>query len=467
MECRRRVVSCAIALSLALPAVGDEVDRYMEAKIRELHIPGASIAIVRDGVLVKAQGYGKASLELEVPATKSTVYEIGSNTKQFTVAAIMLLVEQGRVALDDRLEKYFPAAPAAWREVTVRHLLTHTSGIRNHVAIPGYMNVFRTNLSYETTPSRDELLGMFFELPLEFEPGETWAYDNTGYYLLGLIIEKASGKSYWDFLKASIFDPLGMTSTRSTDPRPLVANRATGYGWTGSSFENRPALLPAIALSAGSLLSTVEDMAKWDAALRSNVLLARSSLDAIRTAATTRDGATAPFDYGFGWFLDSWQGRRVMLHSGGTPGFSSAIHRWVDDGVTVIVLTNHCDRIVDQLAIDVAGIYEPSLRRPAKADDPDPKTSARLERAVSSYLAGSPDPAEFTAPMQLFMKTTVGAGMAEWIASHGKLVAFTYSGSETVGRERILRYRVTFGRDAYWLSVRLTSDGTIAQIRWW
>ncbi|MCM2316140.1 MAG: beta-lactamase family protein [Thermoanaerobaculia bacterium] len=457
----------AITLLFSRPLFCDEIDRYVESRIRELHIPGASIAVVRDGKLVKAQGYGRASLELNAPATKSTVYEIGSNTKQFTAAAVMLLVEEGKVGLDDTLTKYFPATPPAWKDVTVRHLLTHTSGIRNHVGVPGYMDVFRTNLSFETTPARDELLRMFFELPLEFQPGETWAYDNTGYYLLGVIIEKASGQSYWSFLETRIFKPLGMTSTRSTDPRPVVANRALGYGWTKGSFENRPVLYPAIAFSAGSMLSTVEDLAKWDAALGSDALLRRSTRELMWTPAAIRGAAPAPFDYGFGWFVDTYNGRRVVLHSGGTPGFSSAIHRWIDDGITVVVLTNHTDRIVDQLAVDIAGLADASLRRPEKGDDPEPATSTRLEGIVRRYLEARPDPADFTPPMQLFMKTTTGPGLAEWIASHGKLGSFVYSGSEQAGRDRILRYRITLGGSPYWLSVRLTENGKVAQIRWW
>ena len=265
----RRAVLIALLVGLAAPITGkaDEIDHYITAQMQRLHILGASLAIVGDGGIVKAQGYGFANLELKAPATKDTVYEIGSNTKQFTAAAIMMLVEEGKIGLDDSITKYFSEAPQAWRGITIRHLLTHTSGIQNHVAVPHWLDVFRTNLAFETTPTRGELLKMFFKLPLEFQPGESWAYDNTGYYLLGMIIEKASGKSYWQFLDERVFKPLGMNATRSTDPQPIVPNRASGYEWKNEHFENRPVLLPAIAFSAGSLLSTAEDMAKWDAAL--------------------------------------------------------------------------------------------------------------------------------------------------------------------------------------------------------
>jgi CubicO group peptidase (beta-lactamase class C family) len=330
--CRRAVIAALlIGFGPPISAEADKIDDYVSAQMRKLHIPGLSLAIVREGRIVKAQGYGFANLELKAHATTETAYEIGSNTKQFTAAAIMMLVEEGKVHLENAITKYFPEAPEAWHGITVRHLLSHTSGIQNHVAIPHWLDVFRTNLAFETAPSCDELLEMFFKLPLEFRPGETWAYDNTGYYLLGIIIEKASGKPYWQFLDERIFKPLGMTATRSTDPRPIVPDRASGYEWKNDRFENRPILLPAIAFSAGSLLSTVEDMAKWDAALSSGKLLKKSGLDQMWTSSMTNDGADAPFNYGFGWFIDSYHSHRLVQHSGGTPGFSSVIYRFLDD----------------------------------------------------------------------------------------------------------------------------------------
>jgi CubicO group peptidase (beta-lactamase class C family) len=361
----RHPVLIALFVAFGLPVSGktDQIDDYIMAQVRQLHIPGVSLAIVRDGRTIKAQGYGFANIELKAPATKDTVYEIGSNTKQFTAAAIMMLVEEGKVRLEDPITKYFPEAPQTWRGITIRHLITHTSGIQNHVAVPRWLDVFRTNLAFETTPTRDDLLKMFFKLPLEFQPGETWAYDNTGYYLLGIVIEKASGKSYWQFLDERIFKPLGMTATRSTDPQPIVPNRASGYEWKNDHFENRPVLLPAIGFSAGSLLSTVEDTVKWDGALYGEKLLKKSSLDQMWTATMAKDGADAPFNYGFGCFIDSYHGNRLVQHSGGTPGFSSVIYRFLDDKLTIIILTNHSDRIVDQLAIDLAGICLPALKR--------------------------------------------------------------------------------------------------------
>jgi D-alanyl-D-alanine carboxypeptidase len=469
MEIRHRAVAIALLVTFGAPVPGkaDKIDDYVTAQIKRLHVPGASLAVVRDGHITKAQGYGFANLELGSPATKETVYEIGSTSKQFTATAIMMLVEEGNVRLDDTITKYFPEAPQAWRDVTIRHLLTHTSGIQNHVAVPHWLDVFRTNLAFETTPPRDELLKMFFKLPLEFQPGETWAYDNTGYYLLGIIIEKASGKSYWQFLDERIFKPLGMNATRSTDPQPIVRNRASGYEWKNDHFENRPVLLPAVAFSAGSLLSTVEDMAKWDAALYTEKLLKKSSLDQMWTAPATNDGTDAPFNYGFGWFIENYHGHRLVQHSGGTPGFSSAMYRFVSDKLTIIILTNHADRILDQLAIDLAGISLPALKRPDANTDPDPQTTAMLKDVVSGLLKGKSEPESFTIAMRIFLSTATGKAFWKWFADHGELSSFIFSDREDRGDGQLLRYKISLGGNWYWFSVLVTKDRKIAQIYWW
>ena len=465
----RRVLLIALLAELAasISVKGDEIDHYISAQMRKLHIPAVSLAIVRDARVTKAQGYGLANLELKAPATKDTVYEIGSTSKQFTAVAIMMLVEEGKIHLKDPVTKYFQEAPQTWRGITIQHLLTHTSGIQNHVAVPHWLDVFRTNLAFETTPPRDELLKMFFKLPLEFQPGESWAYDNTGYYLLGIIIEKASGKSYWQFLDERVFKPLGMNATRSTDPRPIVPNRASGYEWNTDHFENRPVLLPAIAFSAGSLLSTVEDMVKWDAALSSEKLLTKASLNQIWTATLTNHGADAPFNYGFGWFVDSYHGHRVVQHSGGTPGFSSVIYRFVDDKLTIIVLTNHSDMILDELAIDIAGICLPVLKRPEAKPDPNPTTTAKSKEIVSGLLKGNYEPAAFTAPMLMFLNTATGKAFWKWFADHGALGSFVFSDREERRDGEIRRYKLSLGGNWYWLSVTTSNDGKIAQIYWW
>jgi CubicO group peptidase (beta-lactamase class C family) len=466
MKYNYRIIVFTIALIFCVSpaAKGDETDRYIETQMRALNIPGVSLAVLRDGRIIKAKGYGLANIEANSAAAPKTVYEIGSITKQFTATAVMMLVEEGKVSLDDKITKYFSDAPPAWNRITVRHLLTHTSGIQNHVAVSGFLNIFKTNLSFETTPTREEILKEFFKLPTEFEPGETWAYDNTGYYLLGLVIEKASGKSYYQFLEEQIFKPLGMNSTRSTDPRPIVPNRAAGYEWVRDKFENRPVLLPTIAFSAGTIVSTIEDMAKWDTALYGEKLLKKSTLEQMWTPARTNDGALASFNYGFGWFIDNYHGHRIVQHAGGTPGFSSVIYRFTDDKLTIIILSNHSDRFLDHLAIDIAGNYVPALKRPEGKTDPDPKTTLKLKEAMSDLLNGKHNADLFTTPMRLFLNTSTGKGFWQWAAYHGALTSFAFSDRADAGDSRLLRYRVGLGGNSYWFSFRVTKDGKIAQI---
>ncbi len=215
----------------ALPSVPEAppqrlIDEYVNSEMETQRIPGLSVAVVREEKLVHASGYGKASLELDVPATASTLYGLGSISKQFTATAIMLLVEQGKVKLDDHLTNYFGWLPKDWDEVTVRHLLTHTSGIREQQWKDGIIEFDRFEHNQE------EIVKTAFGSLLA-QPGEKFNYSNVGYRLLGMLIEKVSGQSYWEFLERRIFSQVGMKATRNSDPKTVIRNRARGYGISG------------------------------------------------------------------------------------------------------------------------------------------------------------------------------------------------------------------------------------------
>ena len=441
----------------------DEVDAYVEAQMRQLHIPGASLAVVRQGRIVKLKAYGLASLELKVPVSNDSVFEIGSISKQFTAVAVMMLVEEGRIGLDDRLSKYLAGVPEAWGTVTIRHLLTHTSGIQNYLLVPGLLEATeRSGLTH------DDIARLFFDrLSLEFQPGATWAYTNTGYLLLGNIIEKVSGKPYFEFLTEKIFRPLDMQVTGSSAPATIVPGRAAGYEWTGSGFINRPPLTEN-AYAAGSIVSTPSDLVKWDAALNGEMLLRRPTRNQMWEAAKVGEGDPAPFGYNCGWFIDQYHGHRVVSHSGGTPGFSSVFYRFLDDGLSVILLTNRADRVIDHMAVDVAGQYAAGLARPRNSPaDPDPKVSEMLLAALLGLRAGRADPKVFTPPMQLFLTTAVGKEVWAWVFADGELKSFTFSESESWEGMRILRYKAVLGDATRWFSFTVSADQKIAQIHWW
>ena len=453
-----------IAASLLLAATAlhaDPVDVFMQRKMRELHLPAAQLAVVRDGKIIKSAAYGMANLERKVKATEDTVFEIGSMTKQFTAMAILMLREEEKLGLDDPIEKWFSGVPERWRGITIRHLLTHSSGMENYLGAAGFPDISDPAVTHDQIARH-----LFTHLKREFAPGETWSYSNSGYLLLGNIIEKASGMSYFDFLQRRIFDPLGMTRTRSTDPRAIPGRRANGYEWRNGTYESRPALYTN-AYAAGAIASTARDLAKWDAALYGNKLVPQASLELMWTPFRANGDRVAPFRYGFGWFVDKYRTRKVIAHSGGTPGFSSLIHRFVDDRLTVILLTNRADRVIDHLAVDIAGFYEPSLKRAPLPRDHMPEVTRRLRAVVTALVRGEAvDPRWFTEPMGLFLATP-GRGLYEWAGADGPLESFEFAEQERTLDGKILRYRATLGGVERWFSVTITDEGRIARVYPW
>ncbi|MBI1752914.1 MAG: serine hydrolase [Acidobacteria bacterium] len=271
---------------------------------------GASVLVMRDGKTLYARGFGLANLELKVPNAPSLVYRIGSVTKQFTAAAIMSLVEDGKVALDAPVSRYLEGLPETWRPVTVRQLLTHTGGIPSYTDGPEYSAHMREDL-----PGLKLLETLVWKKPLDFAPGAKWHYSNSGYYLLGLIIEKVSGKAYGEYLQARFFAPLGMTRTRYGTETELIAGMASGY----SEGKPAPYLSMTQPYAAGSLVSSSEDLARWTLALHAGKAVSLESLKQMTTPVKTSDGKEHP--YGFGLSFRESQGRRLVGHGGGINGF--------------------------------------------------------------------------------------------------------------------------------------------------
>jgi CubicO group peptidase (beta-lactamase class C family) len=291
---------------IASSASADKVDDYIKAEMERRRIPGLSLAVVRNGEIVTAQGYGVSNVELNVPATRETIFQSGSVGKQFTATLVMMLVEEGKLSLDDRIGKHIADAPAIWQDITVRHLLTHTSGLSNAL----YQKI---NMRQDYT--EDELLRQIAALPLDFQPGDQWSYSNPGYVTLGILIHKVSGKFYGDLLREKIFEPLGMTTARVIDEADIIPNRAAGYRLVEGELKNQEWVSPTLNTTAdGALYLTVLDMAKWDAALYSEKLLKRASLDLMWTPAKLNDGKT--MQYGFGWMFGEMRGHRVIRHGG-------------------------------------------------------------------------------------------------------------------------------------------------------
>jgi len=351
--------------SVAAHAQADKVDEYIEAEMRRQHIPGVSLAVVQNGKVVKTKGYGLANMELNVPATPSTVYQIQSITKSFVACAIMLLVEDGKLGLDDKITRYLSGLPEAWSGVTVRQMLTHTSGIPSFVQDQGGGAAI---VSFaQKTDSSEQIIRWAAARPLKFAPGEGRKYSSTGYHLLGLIIEKVSGKPWGQFLHDRIFVPLGMSSTRVFSHFDIIPNRASGYNHFGDVPVNGLTFSPAIMESAaGGLVSTVEDMAKWEIALERGTILKPSTLTQMAVPIKLKNDSIVQGNdgtrYGLGWDLPTFNGHRAMAHGGDhVTGFTANFARFTDDKLAVIVLTNLMPLDIGGITRKIAGFYVPAL----------------------------------------------------------------------------------------------------------
>jgi CubicO group peptidase (beta-lactamase class C family) len=329
-------------------SASDEVAQYVKTEMARQHIPGIALLVSRNGEIVRAQGFGFSNVELQVPVKPETLFQSGSVGKQFTATAIMMLVEEGKISLDDPITKYFPDAPANWKPVTVRNLLSHTGGFTD----------YPKDFDFRKDYTEDDLLKIVAGIPLAFPPGTKWSYSNLGYLTLGILIHRVTGKFYGDVLEERIFHPLGMQSTRIMSEADIIPNRAAGYRLVKGQLKNQEWVSPTLNTTAdGSLYFSIVDLAKWDAALYTEKLLKRSSLEQMRTVVKLNDGKPNSGNYGFGWEITSSHGHRLIDHDGAWQGFKTQISRYVDDKLTVVVLSNLAEANPGKIAEGVAEIY--------------------------------------------------------------------------------------------------------------
>jgi CubicO group peptidase (beta-lactamase class C family) len=348
----RRVLAL-LSLATAANAQTDSVDAFVRDFIKRHNIPGAAVSVVHRGRVVKAAGYGLANLELNVPATGHSVFEIGSMTKQVTAEVVMMLVEEGKLSLDDSLARYLTGLPDEWHGIRLRHLLTHTSGLHDWEG--------DTAFSYHREYSTAEFIAFVARHALDFPPGSKFAYTNSAFPLLGKVIEKVTGVPYERYATERVFKPAGMVETRFRHQADVVPNHASGYVDNKGTLENGEPLRPAILVPNGGVLSTATDMARWNIALTNGVLVKPSTLEFMMTPVRFNDGSS--FGGGIAWFLGEARGHRFAVHNGSTvAGYSSVIYRYRDDDLSVVVLFN-IDRFdaVNTLATSIASFYVPGL----------------------------------------------------------------------------------------------------------
>jgi len=463
-------IPCVLVLFLlcAGTAGADAVDDYMRGAMARARIPGASVLIIRGGQVRKAQGYGFANVELQVPASAQTIYQSGSTGKQFTAAGILLLAEASKLSLDDKLAGFFPDAPPSWQRITIRQLLTHTSGIRD------YEN--SSDIDLHKDYDEAALLQVMNRLPLDFEPGTQWSYSNSGYLILGLITSKLAGMHWSDYQSKMLFGPLGMKTTRVISERDIVMNRAAGYELDAAGeIKNQEWVSPSLNRCAdGALYYSILDLAAWDAALRKGDFLSANSRREWMTPVRLSDGST--FQYGFGWDIGEQRGRRLIEHGGSWQGFRTQISRYVDDDLSVMVLTNLASAEPGELAHDIAGLVEPRLALPDPGSaqrDPDAARSQRLKKVLRAWADGRVDS---SMALGLSHTATNTAAEAAWRRKTGEqlqaLTAWNFLGEDRIGPQpltwrnepvtRIAHYALLSGATRHVYRFYLTERGKVA-----
>lgn len=455
-----------LRLTLALAALllfcfqtaikADNVDDFITLHMQKRHIPALSLAIVKDGKVLKMRGYGLASVELGAPATAESVYQIASMTKSFTATAIMLLAEEGKLGLDDKVAQYVSGVPASWSEMTIRHLLTHTAGTVGEA----------TPWTLETAGkfyTREEYLKIILNAPLNFAPGTRYSYSNSGFYLLALIIEKVTGKSYAEFLSERIFKPLGMNSTRVYDPWEVVPHKVNAYGWDNNKLIVPLLIHPSQTVGGGNLLSSVADLVKFDDALGNGKLLKKSTLEQMWTPARLNNGEE--LGYGLGWTVFSYRGHKIIGHSGNTVGFASQLYRFRDDGTSIILLCNmfRGDDAPFKLSLRLATLLIPDLNIPAQPiTDAEPQLTQRLKQFLEGIPEGKFDASVFSQRLRgAFNPHVIRAITQEYEQQYGPLKSLALLERKTEGAKRLYMYRAIFEKKRMLYYLTVTSAGEI------
>jgi len=432
------MLAAAVFASFLVTETNDKIDQAVASEMNTQRIPGVSVAVVKDGKVIFSKGYGLANVELGVKATDKTVYQIQSVTKQFTAAAIMMLVQEGKIGLDDPLSKYLDKTPDLWKDVTIRHLLTHTSGIKDFINEP------TQSLKLEVT--EQEVFDATAPRPLNFKTGDQYQYSNTNYHLLAMVIRKLTGKSYGDMLNERIFKPLMMKDTIIMNLSGIVDRRAAGYLMDNGKLRNGEYVAQSVlAYAGGGVMSTVLDMAKWDAALDGNSILTLASKKDIWSPMKLNSGGLS--QYGFGWALGTVNGHREYAHSGGhVTGFTTYYAKYPDEGLTVFVFTNSGWGNPGKIAREIAGCVAPALKPdlPKPIDDKKPAVKTLLIKVLGQAQEQKLDMSLMSEPMKKVLTPDMVKQGGQVLKDFGKIVKIELVKRETIKDIEISTYRVKF-----------------------
>lgn len=430
------------------------IDAFARAELERQHVPGVGIGVVKNGKVIVAKGYGFANLEHQVPAGPDTLFQSGSIGKMFTATAVMLQVEAGKLALTDPILKFFPGAPTTWKSITVRHLLNHTSGLPD----------LEGTLDYRKDYTDEELAKFAFALQPEFAPGSRWSYSNTGYVLLGIIVNRVAGTFYGNVLTEKVFKPAGMKTARIINEEDIIPHRAAGYRMVDGVLKNQEWVSPSLNNTGdGSLYVSVQDMIAWDAAVQAKAILKPESWKEVLTPAPLNSGATFP--YGFGWQLDERNGKPLHQHAGSWQGFTTFFVRAPADGLSIIVLTNSAAANPTRFAEGIAPLFNLAL---AQADTPiedrEPQATARVLALLEKARAGKLGPGDFAYSRQGFFPDATKM-YQEQLSTLGPTGPLVLVFRKKMGDDRISMYQVKFGEKAYTLIAGLAPDDRLTILR--
>lgn len=416
----RHAVVLLFISSTAFAQDAARMEQVIQSHVQNRTFMGSVLVAKGDTVLLN-KSYGSASLELDVPHAPATKFRIGSITKQFTAASILLLEERGQLTTSDPIKKHMPDAPAAWDGITLHHLLTHTSGIPNFTGLKEYAALRGASTTVDKT------IAVFRDKPLDFPIGEKMVYSNSGYLVLGHVIEKLSGGSYEAFLQANVLTPLGMTDSGYDSNTRIIPRRASGYLPGPGGFVNAGYVHMTVPHAAGALYSTTGDLLKWERALLGGKLLSAASLQKMLTPNKA--------DYAYGVIVRSPNGRRQIWHNGGIDGFNASMGHYPDSGLTIVVLGNVNGSAPDQIAAQLGAIGHGD-----KVQLPTERTEIPLPSAASAY-AGVYE----LAPGVTIMVTQKGGQMFAQLTGQPPIAIF--AASATAFFLKAVDAQITFGAD--------------------
>ena len=452
-----------------------KIDNYVMQQMQAFFTPGVAVGVVKHGKVLLAKGYGLSNVELATYTDANSVFQLLSVSKQFIAGAIMLMGETGKVSLDHSITFYLPDVPLAWKKITIRNLLTHTSGIIDLTDIHPFFEQIRE----DATPQ--QLLEPVYKEDLLFPAGTQWSYSNSNYFLLGLIIEKISGKKLPDFLKENIFQPLGMTATRMNDATDVIPYRVNGYNWIGEDAEKMPAMIsgyhgvknvlqnaiyisPTRVWAAGGIVSTVNDLIKWDSALRNNLLIKKEFYQQMITPGKLSSGIET--NYGLGNELFEIRGHKIAGHQGGGMAFNTALLQFINDDITVIILCNQTTCPSKQMAIHIASFLIPNLDY-SITQSKNIKESKEITELFESVLinskAGKVQFELFAPEAQETAKFISRAG-PEFLGSKGELKSVKLLDEQFEGGTHIYTYRTVFDKTTFIWKFELNNDNKILNL---